>query len=76
MIKNKAISPTALIVGAFMVIYFISYLTRLNFNAVIAEIVSLGVVSKVDAGLIGTALFVAYGAGQLVSGVLGDKIRS
>ena len=75
MTKRKELSPAALLVGSFMVIYFISYLTRLNFNAVIAEIVSIGVMSKTDAGLVGTALFVAYGVGQLISGFLGDKIK-
>lgn len=75
MTKRKELSSATLLVGSFMVIYFISYLTRLNFNAVIAEIVSIGVMSKTDAGLVGTALFVAYGVGQLISGFLGDKIK-
>ena len=56
-------------------IYFFSYLTRINYKAVLAEIVSSEGISKEDAALALTGLFVAYGLGQLVSGWLGDRIR-
>ncbi|MFQ9871695.1 MAG: MFS transporter [Oscillospiraceae bacterium] len=58
------------------VAYFSSYLGRLNFSASITEIVSQNVLNKSQAGLIGTAFFCSYGAGQLFSGILGDKVSS
>ncbi len=58
------------------VAYFSSYLGRLNFSAAITEITSLGVLTKSQAGLVGTAYFCSYGAGQILSGILGDKLSS
>lgn len=40
-----------------------------------AGMLSDGVIDKVDGGLVGTGLFVAYGIGQLISGYLGDRIK-
>jgi len=59
----------------FMAVYFISYLTRLNYNAVLAEMTANGGFTKAEASLPLTGLFVAYGFGQLVSGYLGDRIQ-
>lgn len=56
-------------------VYFASYLTRLNYAACLAEIQrSLGI-SKSLAGLPVTGCFVTYGIGQLLCGFLGDKIK-
>lgn len=55
--------------------YFVGYISRKSFAVVMADMISTpGVISKDVAGLVGTALFIFYGAGQLISGVLGDKI--
>lgn len=55
-------------------VYFTSYVTRINFGAAVLEIQgSLNVTSTV-AGTALTASFITYGLGQLLSGVLGDKI--
>lgn len=58
-------------------VYFTSYVTRLNFSAVMAELTSEGtaVLTKSQAGTVGTALFITYGAGQIVSGLLSDRFR-
>ena len=40
-----------------------------------AGMIEAGVINKIDGGFIGMALFVCYGAGQLISGYLGDKVR-
>ena len=37
--------------------------------------ISDGVINKIDGGFIGMGLFICYGAGQLISGYLGDKIK-
>lgn len=55
--------------------YFTSYLTRVNFAAVLAAIVSAGDIDKASAGLVTTLGFITYGVGQLVSGWLGDRIN-
>lgn len=53
--------------------YFVSYITRINFAAVIAAIISDGYIEKAAAGAVTTIGFITYGAGQLVSGKLGDR---
>lgn len=58
----------------FSLAYFISYITRINFGAVISEMVSATGFSKDLLSLSVTGSFVTYGVGQLISGVLGDKI--
>ncbi|MBP3939391.1 MAG: MFS transporter, partial [Clostridia bacterium] len=55
--------------------YFVSYLTRVNFAAVIAAIIQAGDIDKTSAGLVTTLGFITYGVGQLVSGWLGDRIN-
>lgn len=53
--------------------YFVSYLTRINFAAVIAAIISDGYIDKTAAGAVTTVGFITYGVGQLISGKLGDR---
>lgn len=55
-------------------VYFASYITRLNFGAVLVEFLQAEGVMKSAAAPITTALFITYGAGQLLSGYLGDRI--
>ena len=54
--------------------YFSSYLTRLNYGAALAEIITDLSITKEVASLAVTGNFITYGAGQLFSGVLGDRI--
>lgn len=58
-----------------LLVYFVSYFSRKDFAAVMAGMITGGVIDKTIGGFIGTALFVSYGVGQLVSGYLGDKIK-
>ena len=55
-------------------VYFTSYISRINFGALILEIVRAEGYSKPAVSLAVTVSFVTYGAGQLVSGWLGDRI--
>ena len=54
-------------------VYFASYVTRINFGTIMVEFIAAERVSKASASLITTVAFITYGAGQLLSGVLGDK---
>lgn len=55
-------------------IYFSSYITRLNFGAILVEFIQSEGIMKSAASAITTALFVTYGVGQLLSGYLGDRV--
>lgn len=63
------------IIALCSLVYFVSYFSRKGFAAVMAGMLQEAVLDKPTAGLVGTMLFVFYGAGQLLSGYLGDKIR-
>lgn len=54
-------------------VYFVSYLTRLNYAVCMVEIQAALGISKNIAGLPVTASFFSYGMGQVVCGFLGDK---
>lgn len=61
------------IVALCTIAYFASYFSRKTFSVVMVNMLDVGVIDRDIAGLVGTALFVFYGAGQLVSGYMGDK---
>ncbi len=56
------------------VIYTAAYLGRLNYSAALASIINEGVFSKSNAGLIGTLFFLCYGIGQLINGIIADRV--
>lgn len=59
----------------FASIYFTSYISRINFGAVMHAMAGCGSFRETELALAVTAAFITYGAGQLVSGVLGDRIN-
>ena len=73
-IKRPIESSGKLLTKLCCVVYFVSYITRLDFRAAMSEIIRTGTLTESAAGLIGTILFITYGVGQLISGFLGDKI--
>jgi len=58
----------------FAAAYMMSYLTRINFGAVISEMVSKTGFSQSMLSLSLTGSFITYGVGQIFSGVLGDLV--
>ncbi len=58
----------------FAAAYMVSYLTRINFGAVILEMVSSTGFSRSLLSLSLTGSFITYGIGQIISGFLGDLI--
>ena len=63
------------IIALCSLVYFVSYFSRKDFAAVMEGMISDHVVTHDLAGLALTMLFVFYGAGQLISGYLGDKLK-
>ena len=58
----------------FSLMYMISYITRINYGAIISEMVTDTGYTKDLLSLALTGSFITYGAGQIVSGLLGDRI--
>ena len=64
-------------------VYFASYLTRKNFNVMISAVANSMVPSvfptldeaNTSLAVISVALTIVYGAGQIINGILGDKIK-
>ncbi|MEE1503195.1 MAG: MFS transporter [Acutalibacteraceae bacterium] len=54
--------------------YSASYIGRINFSAALPAIIGDGFFTKTEAGIIGSAFFIVYGAFQIINGFLGDKI--
>ena len=59
----------------FMITYMVSYITRINFGAIVSEMVNDTGISKSMLSLSLTGSFVTYGVGQIISGICGDKFR-
>lgn len=54
--------------------YFSTYICRLNFSIVTPELIKNNVLTESQIAAISSAFFICYGAGQLVSGILGDRV--
>lgn len=54
--------------------YMVSYITRTNYGAIITEMQSATGYSKSLLSMALTCSFITYGAGQIISGMMGDKI--
>ncbi len=53
----------------------INYLARYGFSTSMSEMVADGIFDLTYAGAVGTAFLAAYGTGQLINGLIGDKIH-
>lgn len=56
-------------------IYFTSYVTRINLAAVISEVVTATGFSRTELAVALTCLSATYGIGQVVNGMLGDRVK-
>ena len=63
------------IVALCALVYFTSYFSRKSFAATLFGMLTAGALEQSVAGLVETAMFVCYGAGQLLSGFLGDRVK-
>ncbi len=58
-----------------MLVYFASYVMRINFAVMIVKVCSDMQLEKSALAIVLTGLTIAYGTGQVVSGIIGDKIK-
>lgn len=63
-----------MLVLLFSLTYMVSYITRINYGAVVSEIENATGYSKQLLSIALTGSFVTYGVGQIFSGILGDKL--
>lgn len=69
---NRA--ATKLFIYCFLA-YTCSYIGRKNFSACLPAMIAEGLLTKSMGGYITTAYMITYGTGQLVSGLVGSKVR-
>ncbi len=62
-----------LITVLFTLTYMVSYITRINYGAIIAEMENATSLSRAALSLSLTGSFITYGLGQIISGIIGDK---
>lgn len=72
--KYQAKKQITLFILLLSVTYMVSYIARVNLGAVLVEMERAGGFSKSALALALTGSFITYGLGQVVSGVLGDRI--
>lgn len=70
MFKIKRLSTSTQLLLLCWVVYTCSYIGKLGYNANINQIALAYHVSYSDAGMVSTFFFVAYGAGQVINGLL------
>lgn len=70
LVTKKEIGRLALL---FSVTYMVSYITRINYGAVISEMEKSMQISKSMLSMALTGSFITYGAGQIISGICGDR---
>ena len=58
----------------FSITYMVSYITRINYGAIILEIENATGMSKTLLSMTVTGSAITYGVGQIVSGICGDRI--
>lgn len=58
----------------FTITYFVSYITRINYGAIISEMELSTGFSRSLLSMALTGSFITYGTGQIISGICGDRI--
>lgn len=59
-----------------IMIYLISYVSRNLLSVVTPSLTKSGIYTKAHLGMLASIMFAVYSVGQLINGVLGEKIRS
>lgn len=56
-------------------VYFSSYIGRLNYSSTMPDMIQAGWIGLSQAGSVSTVFFICYAAGQLINGLLGDRFN-
>lgn len=67
---KKEVNRLALL---FALTYMISYVTRINYGAIVSEMELATQISKSQLSMALTGSFITYGIGQIISGICGDR---
>lgn len=70
---KKPRQKSSLLILLFSLTYMISYITRINYGAIISEMEAATGMARSMLSLSLTGSFITYGAGQIISGILGDR---
>ncbi len=73
--KNQIRKRAKAIAWMCTLVYFASYLMRINFAVMMVKICSDMQADKTDLAVVVTGLTIAYGTGQIISGLMGDRIK-
>lgn len=73
--RQRSVGRTNRLILLFMAVYMVSYITRINYAAIIAEVVRETGMPKAALAAALTGCSVFYGAGQFLSGYCGGKFR-
>ncbi len=71
----KTISTVKRLTLLFSLTYLTSYLTRINYGAIISEMVLSTGIDKSLLSMALTGSFITYGIGQIISGALGERVK-
>jgi len=73
--KEKAPSLFVSLTALCTLAYFVSYISRINLGASMVELVAIGYAPQTTVALALSINSIMYGAGQIISGYLGDRCR-
>jgi len=73
MSSSKESKKINMLIILFSMTYMVSYITRINYGAVISEMVLSTGMTKAMLSMALTGSFITYGTGQIISGICGDK---
>lgn len=76
MVKALSDKKSSLLIFLCWAAYTCAYVARLNYNASMVEILSQLGTTKEEAGTVSSFFFFAYGAGQLVNGLLSKRYNT
>ena len=71
---QSASKTSARLIWIFSLCYMVSYMTRINYGAIIAEMEGATGFSRSLLSMAVTGSFITYGAGQIITGIFGDRL--
>lgn len=78
MTRSRKIHDSSLALRLFLLcwmVYFSSYLGRLNYSSAMTVMLDTEIITKAQAGFISMIYFLAYGIGQCLNGFAGDRVN-